>query len=104
MESPTLAERIKASRKDFGLSRADFAKLCGVDYSTVANWELGRSAPKGPTLDRLNEVMSGKVAYIQFTEAEAVLLKRVMAEGGYKTKEEFFAAALLALITKSGLK
>lgn len=35
----TIGERIQALRKERGLSRNEFAKLLGVAYFTLYNWE-----------------------------------------------------------------
>ncbi len=40
-------ERIAQVRDRLGLSRAEFAKLLGVDTRTVYRWEAGQSAPTG---------------------------------------------------------
>jgi len=41
-------ERIPQMRDRLGLSRAEFAKLLGVDARTVYRWESGESSPTGP--------------------------------------------------------
>jgi DNA-binding transcriptional regulator YiaG len=38
---------VKQLREARGLTQAQFAKLVGVDQSTVSNWEKGMS-PRGP--------------------------------------------------------
>ena len=85
------------------MSRAKLAELCGVDYATVANWELARNKPKGPTLERLTDVMAGTVSATNLSAAEEALLDRVLQEGGYKSREEFFGRALVALVAKGTL-
>jgi putative transcriptional regulator len=39
---------IRAIRKHFGLSQAQFALLIGISLSTLQNWEQGRRQPEGP--------------------------------------------------------
>ena len=41
-------ERIAQMRDRLGLSRAEFARLLGVDARTVYRWEAGESSPTGP--------------------------------------------------------
>jgi len=40
--------RITQMRDRLGLSRAEFARLLGVDTRTVYRWEAGESTPTGP--------------------------------------------------------
>lgn len=40
-------KKIRQIRKKQKLSQADFAKLIGASHSAVANWECGRSKPRG---------------------------------------------------------
>lgn len=49
------ADRIRALRKDLGLSQPVFAGMLNVSGSTVRAWEQGQRQPEGPTL-RLLEV------------------------------------------------
>jgi transcriptional regulator with XRE-family HTH domain len=41
----SLPEKLKALRQSMGLSRKRLAKLLGVDESSLANWETGRTRP-----------------------------------------------------------
>lgn len=40
-----IGERIKAVRKHFKLTQAEFGERIGVKGNTIANYELGRNAP-----------------------------------------------------------
>lgn len=82
------------------MSRDKFAQLCGVNAATVANWELGRNAPKGPTLQRVQDVVAGRIGSSHLTAAEELLLDRILKEGKFASREEFFAHALVELIKK----
>ena len=42
------ASRLKQIRKMVNLSQPKFAKLIGVEVSTLRNWEQGRREPTGP--------------------------------------------------------
>lgn len=103
MNKPKMGAEIKAARLARKLSREEFARLCDVDYATVANWELDRNAPKGPTLQRVRDVMEGRIGSTNLSAAEEALLERIMKEGGFKTRQDFFSSALLSLITKGSL-
>ena len=43
-------EKIKAVRKQHGLSRKNLAEICGVSARTVESWEQGRFAPSRPAM------------------------------------------------------
>jgi len=49
------SERIRALRKDLGMSQPIFAGMLNVSGSTVRAWEQGARAPDGPSL-RLLEI------------------------------------------------
>ena len=53
-------EDIKKRRKELGLSQTDLGKRVGVSTNTVSTWENGGAIP-GTTLDRLKDVLYGKV-------------------------------------------
>lgn len=46
----TLADRLKARRKELGLSQNALASSCGVSQPTIANWERGGHVPRQAAL------------------------------------------------------
>ena len=50
------ARTVKKLRNALGLSQSAFAKKLGVSANSVSNWETGHSAPRGDSLDKLNEL------------------------------------------------
>jgi putative transcriptional regulator len=44
----------KMIRENLGLSQSKFAKLLGINLSTLQNWEQGRRKPEGPAKVLLN--------------------------------------------------
>lgn len=46
----SLAERIKAARTKSGLSQKKYARLIGVNQSSLADWERGARKPSGKSL------------------------------------------------------
>ena len=50
----TLRERIITSRKLLGLSQRKFARLIGIDPSTLGRWEQGKSTPRPDKLEKLS--------------------------------------------------
>jgi DNA-binding transcriptional regulator YiaG len=53
-ETP-LAHRIKALRRHLGLSTAQFGRLFLVTPRAIEQWEAGRRAPRGLTLQALEK-------------------------------------------------
>ncbi len=59
----SLSGRLKAYRQARGLSQKKLAKALGVDRSTLAEWETGRSEPQGKLKERLENVLSGTAGF-----------------------------------------
>lgn len=57
----TLGERIKAFRKDAGMSQEKVAELVGVSRQAVTKWESGKSAPSTENLFKLAEIFKTTV-------------------------------------------
>ena len=49
----TLREKIVTSRKLLGLSQRKYARLIGIDPSTLGRWEQGKSTPRPEKLEKL---------------------------------------------------
>lgn len=49
----TLGMRIKAARRELGLSQSDLADMTDVSQPTVANWENGSHAPRHAALPKI---------------------------------------------------
>ena len=46
----TIAERIRRRREDLGMARERLALQWNVALSTIRNWEIGLSEPRGAAL------------------------------------------------------
>ena len=57
----TLGERIKAFRKNAGMSQEKVAELVGVSRQAVTKWEYGKSAPSTDNLFKLAEIFGTTV-------------------------------------------
>lgn len=53
----TIGERIKAARKQAGLTQQELADKLKVSYVGVSQWESGRRNPKQQTLSHIAEVL-----------------------------------------------
>ena len=56
-EPKTLGERIRKARMDRGLTMKALASILGVATMTVSRWELGKTKPTGPSLERVRKVL-----------------------------------------------
>ena len=56
--------RLRALRKDAGLSQKEFAKLFGAAQNTVSQWETGSRSIDGETLCKLSAYFDVSVDYL----------------------------------------
>jgi transcriptional regulator with XRE-family HTH domain len=67
-----VAERIKKSRKDAGLTQVRLSEILSVSKGTVAMWETGKREPNLDTFRRLGKVLDKKPEYLcGFTDEDA---------------------------------
>ena len=52
------SEKLKAARKQRGLSQAALGKLLDVQAKTISNWENGKSEPNLETINKLCEILN----------------------------------------------
>lgn len=50
-------DKLRAARKAKGFNQRDLAQLVGTDLVTISRWELGKSSPRGASVDKLAEVL-----------------------------------------------
>lgn len=50
-------EKLKAARKQKGLSQTELGKLLGVQAQTIERWETGKSEPNLETINKLCEIL-----------------------------------------------
>lgn len=60
----TVGERVKAARKQAGMTQGELAERLGISYVGVSQWESGRRNPKGSTLERIAEVLDVPLGYL----------------------------------------
>ena len=65
----TLGERIKAFRKNAGMSQEKVAELVGVSRQAVTKWESGKSAPSTDNLFKLAEIFGTTVDLLLDSES-----------------------------------
>ena len=63
----TTGNRIRALRKNMGLTQSELAKRFGVDRSTVASWEINRRELDFETLKQLSVLFNVRPDYLLCT-------------------------------------
>lgn len=56
-------EKLKAVRKQKGLSQTELGKLLGVQAQTIERWETGKSKPNLETINKLCEALDVPLRY-----------------------------------------
>lgn len=51
-------EKLKAARKQKGLSQTELGKLLGVQAQTIGRWETGKIEPNLETINKLCEILN----------------------------------------------
>lgn len=59
-----LAERLKALRKENGMSQQSLADLLGLGQSTVAMWEKGKNSPEYESLINIANIFNVSIDYL----------------------------------------
>ena len=63
-------EKLKAARKQKGLSQTELGKLLGVQAQTISNWENGKSEPNLKTINKLCDVLNIPIYSLISKEAD----------------------------------
>ena len=58
------SERLKASRKEVGLTQVELAKILKVSKGTVGMWETGKREPKFEVMGHLSKTLNKSVDYL----------------------------------------
>lgn len=64
MATDTPRISIAACRVNAGMNQTEFAQVLGVDRSTVANWESGKTEPTVTLLRKISEVSGVPMDFI----------------------------------------
>jgi transcriptional regulator with XRE-family HTH domain len=63
---PDIGTRIRATRRDRGLTQDELADRVGVSRSAVAQWETGRTGQVTGNLSRIAGVLEVNVEYLMY--------------------------------------
>lgn len=64
----TMGERIKARRKNLGLTQQALADLIGVSMHQVQKWESGRDQPKADKIGRISKSLNKPISWVVGSE------------------------------------
>lgn len=70
-----LGKKIRAHRDELGLTQAELADKLGLTYSSVSQWESGRTTPRTPILRQLAELFNTTVAELMGEDATEAAIK-----------------------------
>ncbi len=72
---PDIGVRIRAARRERGLTQDELANIVGVSRSAVAQWETGRTGQVTGNLSRIADALEVNVEYLVYGDD-----KRAMVE------------------------
>lgn len=64
MDLSNIRIKLAACRVNTGMNQAEFAEELGIDRSTVANWEAGKTEPSATQLRRISELSGIPIDFI----------------------------------------
>ena len=64
MDLSNIRIKLAACRVNTGMNQAEFAEELGIDRSTVANWETGKTEPSATQLRRISELSGIPIDFI----------------------------------------
>lgn len=65
-----IENRIKAMRKEAGMSQKELGELLGVGQTTVSAWEIGRNEPDNESLAKMGKLFGCSIGYLSGYEKE----------------------------------
>ena len=89
----TIGSRIKALRKQIGLTQSELASRFGVDRSTVASWEINRREIDFETLKQLSALFEVRPEYLLCTTDEKSPANTTLSNKKTKDLDEFLREA-----------
>ena len=85
-----MGNRIRALRKDNGLTMKQLGKKIGLAESTISQYETGKRNPDNETLLKLGEIFGVTVGYILGSEEKEIAPGEQALTEGEKTLLELF--------------
>ena len=72
----TMGERLKALRKEYGMTQLALANALGITKGTVSTWENNSRTPGFETLSKLSDIFQRSIEYIMGKSDDATPLVR----------------------------
>lgn len=72
MNTPTIADKLKALRKAKGYTQQDVADAVGISRATIGGYEIGRRHPRIPDLQTLAKFYGVGLDYFGIASADEV--------------------------------
>lgn len=73
-------EQIRAARLNMSMSQAALAKEVGVNQSTIASWEKGRTEPDTVMVGRLAQILKVTTDHLLGIQSEQLVLPEGVAD------------------------
>lgn len=73
-------EKLKARRKDLGMTQKEIADQLGITFQAYSAWERGIKEPSKEKVSQLEKILNVSVGY--FTEIEIVRLYNNLSDKG----------------------
>ena len=80
-------EKLKARRKDLGMTQKEIADQLGITFQAYSAWERGIKEPSKEKVSQLEKILNVSVGY--FTEIEIVRLYNNLSDKG-KVKSNIY--------------
>ena len=87
----TVGERIRAARKQAGLTQRELGDRLGIQYQSIAQWETSRRIPKYENIKKIADVLQVPVESLIHDDersAEMSNTPEIFVPGGTVTEEE----------------
>ncbi len=75
-----ISEQIRAARLNMPMSQAALAKAVGVNQSTIASWEKGRTEPDTIMVGRLAKILKVTTDHLLGIQSEHLVLPEGVAD------------------------
>ena len=92
-----LGDRLRAIRKEYGLTQQNIADVLGVDRTTYTVYEGGSITPSPATLVKLSQIYNVTVGYLIGVEENHPELRKIPDE---KQREKLLSSDPISLLKK----
>jgi len=87
--TPEIGEKIRAKRKEKGLTQKELGELCGMSENLIGKYELGVKNPKIVTLKKIALALDVKTPYFLEIEPDEATIFEKMIGNEYKMLQNY---------------